>query len=130
MSAQRRNPSGKTSFGTVRPFTVIVCTACAADGDAAVPAELRATIRRSAHGMLVTTGCLLAPGRCTQAVGRVTVAVQPCTVDRRPEGRVRWVGPIDGAGDVRALCRWLERGAWDAPLSTRWDARRHVDSRN
>lgn len=85
-------------------------------------AALGPTVRRCDHGMLVATGCLLGRGVCAPSPTRVTVALQPCTVDRRPQGRVRWLGPIDGAADVAALCRWLERGDWDVPLRTTWDA--------
>ena len=28
--------------------------------------------------------------------------------------------------DVAALCRWLERGDWDVPLRTTWDASRRA----
>ena len=73
--------------------------------------------------MLVTTGCLLERQACAgSAPGGVTVVVQPCGADRRPEGPARWLGPVEGAKEVRAVCRWIERGDWNAPLSVRWDA--------
>ena len=50
--------------GTDRPFTVIVCTACAADHDLSVIDELRPTIRRCPHAMLVSAACMLGPLTC------------------------------------------------------------------
>ncbi|MGO8850289.1 hypothetical protein [Mycobacterium sp.] len=44
--------------GTDRPFTVIVCAACAADHNLSVIDELRPTIRRCPHAMLVSAACL------------------------------------------------------------------------
>lgn len=116
---------------TRRPFTLVVCTACEAYGEPSALDALRATVRRCAHGMLVTTGCLLDATACAGSRTRgVTVVLQPCGVDRRPDGPARWLGPFDGSADVRAVCRWLERGDWDAPLSLPWDTRSHVGSHN
>jgi hypothetical protein len=117
---------------TRNPFTVVVCTACASDAGAAAALDaLKATVRSCPHGMLVTTGCLLGRQACTRsAAGGVTVVLQPCGTDRRPEGSARWLGPVEGATDVRAVCRWIERGDWNAPLSLRWDTRSDVGSHN
>jgi hypothetical protein len=116
---------------TRRPFTVIVCTSCAASAGEDVLQTLGASVRRCANGVLVTTGCLLGATTCGPSrPSGVTVALQPCTIDRRSVGRVRWLGPVDGARDVRALCRWVERGDWDAPLLLTWDARTSVGSSN
>ncbi|MEU0495722.1 hypothetical protein [Mycobacterium sp. NPDC006124] len=114
----------------MNPFTVVVCAVCPSDGSSATLEALRATVRRCPHGMLVTTDCLVGRSRCTgPGADAITVVVQPCGVDRRPEGPVRRLGPV-GPRDVRAVCRWLEAGDWDAPLSTWWDARSHVGSPN
>ncbi|KAA0098018.1 hypothetical protein CIW49_15195 [Mycolicibacterium sp. P1-18] len=114
----------------MNPYTVVVCAACASDGNSATLDALRATVRRSRHGMLVTTGCLWERPACAaSAPGGVTVVVQPCDVDRRPDGPARRLGSV-GPKDVRAVCRWLERGDWDAPLHLWWDARSRVGSHN
>jgi hypothetical protein len=56
--------------GTSRPFTVFLCTSCPAKPEFTVLEELRATIRRCPHGMLVTTACMLGPLACA-AQGQV-----------------------------------------------------------
>ena len=114
----------------MNPFTVIVCTACTPEGRSPTLEALKATVRRCPHGMLVTTDCLVAHQGCAgPGPDAVTVVVQPCGVDRRPDGPVRRVGPVGPQG-IRAVCRWLEAGDWNAPLSTWWDARSHVGSHN
>ena len=114
----------------MNPYTVVVCAACAPDEGSAALDALRATVRRSPHGMLVTTGCMWERHACAEYVpGGVTVVVQPCDVERRPVGPARRLGPV-GVKDVRAVCRWLERGDWDAPLHAWWDSRSHVGSHN
>jgi hypothetical protein len=114
----------------MNPYTVVVCAACAPDGGSAALDALRATVRRSPHGMLVTAGCPWERAACAgPGQGVVTVVVQPCDVDRRPDGPAHRLGPV-GAKDVRAVCRWLERGDWNAPLHVWWDARSHVGSQN
>lgn len=96
-------------------FTLVVCSTCAAEGDAVVLDDLRATVRRCDHGMLVTTGCLLGAEICSAACGHgVTAVLQPCAFDRRPQGVAQWLGPMGDARAVRAVCRWLERGDWVA----------------
>lgn len=126
-----RNDIRRKVATTRNPFTVVVCTACASDGGSAALDALKATVRSCPHGMLVTTGCLLERQACTgSAPGGVTVVLQPCGTDRRPEGPARWLGPVEGAKEVRAVCRWIERGDWNAPLSVRWDTRSHVGSHN
>lgn len=119
---------------TRRPFTLILCTACGDDRGAAALDGVRATIRRCDHGVLVTTGCMLGTKACTSG-GGVTMVLQPCTIDRRPDGPPRWLGAIDGARDVRAVCRWVERGDWDSPPpgcrpSAPWEMNRRVGSPN
>jgi hypothetical protein len=101
--------------GTSRPFTVALCTSCTAGPELAVADELLTTIRRCKHGVLVTTACMLGPLTCAARPNRPgTIAiVQPCSVDRLPIGPACWIGPINDKNDVRALCDWLEQGAWD-----------------
>ncbi|MCV7052999.1 hypothetical protein H7H82_20805 [Mycobacterium heidelbergense] len=105
--------------GTDRPFTVVVCAACAADHDLSVIDELRPTIRRCPHSMLVATACMLGPLTCaSRPTGcGVMAVVQPCTNDRVACGPPHWVGPIIDDGDAAALRDWLELGQWEnAPL--------------
>jgi hypothetical protein len=76
--------------------------------------ELRATIRRCAHGMLVTTACMLGPLACAVRPHGPVVILQPCSVERVPIGSARWIGPINDKADIRALRDWLEQGEWDS----------------
>ena len=99
--------------GTSRPFTVYLCTSCTAKPKLAVLEELRATIRRCAHGMLVTTACMLGPLACAARPHGPIVILQPCSVERVPVGSARWIGPINDKVDIRALRGWLEQGQWD-----------------
>lgn len=100
---------------TDRAFTVIVCSCCAAEPGLSVLQELRESIRRCQHGMLVSAPCLL--GRLTCAArtdGQGTMALlQPCSTDRSPVGPPRWIGPISNFADAEAVRAWLERGDWD-----------------
>ncbi|BBX64700.1 hypothetical protein MSAS_38740 [Mycobacterium saskatchewanense] len=108
--------------GTDRPFTVIVCTACSAEGDLSIIDELRPTIRRCPHGMLVAAACLLGPLTCaSRPTGRGVMAlVQPCTGDRAARGQPHWIGPIADYGQAAALRDWLELGQWEnSPIPTR-----------
>ena len=101
--------------GTSRPFTVALCTSCTAGPELALAEELRATIRRCKHGVLVTTACMLDPLTCAARPHRpgTIVILQPCSVDRVPSGPACWIGPINDKTDVRALVDWLEQGEWD-----------------
>jgi hypothetical protein len=99
--------------GTSRPFTVYLCTSCTAKPKLAVLEELRATIRRCAHGMLVTTACMHGPLACAARPHGPIVILQPCSVERVPIGSARWIGPINDKVDIRALRGWLEQGEWD-----------------
>jgi hypothetical protein len=99
---------------TQRPFTVALCTRCGSGADTSLLEHLRATIRVCHQGILVTTGCLLGDLACASR-GAHTGAVlmlQPCTIERRPLGPARWIGPIDADADVVAVCRWIESGQW------------------
>lgn len=101
--------------GTDRPFTVIVCTACAADDDLSVVDELRPTIRRCPYAMLVSAACMLGPLTCaSRPTGcGVMAVVQPCTNDRVACGPPHWIGPITDNGEAAALRDWLELGQWE-----------------
>jgi hypothetical protein len=92
---------------------VYLCTSCTAKPKLAVLEELRATIRRCAHGMLVTTACMLGPLACAARPHGPMVILQPCSVEHVPIGPARWIGPINDKVDMRALRDWLERGEWD-----------------
>lgn len=106
-------------------FTVVRCGACAGmpsgfdDGAAALPGVdevlvegLRAVVRDSRHGVLVSGGCPLGPGCGSREPGMV-VLVQPCAADRAPTGPVVVAGPVRGTDDVRAVTSWLARGDLD-----------------
>ena len=106
---------------TDRPFTVIVCTACAAEQDLSVIDELRPTIRRCPRAMLVAAACMLGPLTCaSRPTGCGVMAVlQPCTTDRVACGPPQWIGPITDDGDTAILRDWLELGQWETtPLPT------------
>jgi hypothetical protein len=111
-------------------FTLVLCRAegctgaqCGERGP--VDEALSDATRRSRHGVLVVTGCLMgpllcracgpsapaAPGRGTH--GRVAV-VQPCHASRQPSGPAVLVGPIRDSSDADELCRWLHDGTLTA----------------
>jgi hypothetical protein len=96
-------------------FTVIVCSCCTTEPGLSVLQELRNSIRRCQHGVLVSAPCLLGKLLCaarTDGPGTM-VLLQPCSTDRSPLGPPRWVGPISSPTDAEALRTWLERGGWD-----------------
>ncbi len=106
---------------TDRPFTVIVCAACATEHNLSVIDELRPAIRRCPHAMLVSAECLLGPLSCaSRPTGYGVMAVlQPCTKDRVACGPPHWIGPITNKFDAAVLRDWLELGQWETtPLST------------
>jgi len=111
-------------------FTLVLCRAegcagaqCGERGP--VERALSDATRRSEHGVLVVTGCLMgqllcracgpsapaAPGRVVPGRGAV---VQPCHTSRQPSGPAVLVGPIRDSADADELCRWLHRGALTA----------------
>lgn len=113
-------PASRQATG--RPFTVAVCASCVGEPEFDVLAELRATIRRCPHAVLATTGCLRGPLSCqANRHGRgVMIIVQPCTVDRTPDGPTLWIGPICNRTDLRTVRRWIEDGRWDLRTLPDW----------
>jgi hypothetical protein len=110
---------GSPHRATDRPFTVIVCTACAAERDLSIIEELRPAIRRCPRAMLVSAACMLGPLACASrpAGYGVMALLQPCTNDRVASGPPQWIGPIADNCDAAALRDWVERGEWEnAPL--------------
>lgn len=105
-------PAGRA---TDRPFTLVVCTACAADRGLSVIDELRPTIRRCPRAVLVAAACMLGPLTCaSRPTGCGVIAlVQPCTNDREPNGPPRWIGPITDKREAARLRQWLEQGQWE-----------------
>ncbi|OBI44205.1 hypothetical protein [Mycobacterium colombiense] len=100
--------------GTDRPFTVIVCAACAVGHELSMIDELRPTIRRCPHSMLVSASCMLGPLTCaSRPTGGVMAVVQPCTSDRLACGAAHWLGPIADSAAAAELRDWLERGQWE-----------------
>lgn len=104
---------------TERPLTVVVCTACATDRDLSMVDELRPTIQRCAHAILVAAPCMLGPLTCASRPSGVMAAVQPCTKDRMACGPTHWIGPVTDSDDSAALRDWLELGQWEnTPMPT------------
>jgi hypothetical protein len=118
--------------GTDRPFTVIVCAVCAAGDDLSVIEELRPTIRRCPHAMLVSAACMLGPLTCaSRPTGcGVMALVQPCTNDRVACGPPHWIGPITDNGQAAALRDWLELGQWENTPVPRHLSRHQFWTRN
>jgi hypothetical protein len=100
---------------TRTPFTVALCTRCTSEDELTVLAALKAAVRGCQHGVLIVTECLL--GRFTCASNRdrrgVVVMLQPCTIDRRPQGLAHWIGPINDRQDMSTISSWISRGGWD-----------------
>lgn len=79
--------------------------------------RLRAAIRRTRDGVLLSTACLLDRSPCTLAhtwpAPGLRVAIRPHpsggTADRTGRPPIV-VGPVHGPEDLDTLCRWLEEG--------------------
>ncbi|HEX4291377.1 MAG TPA: hypothetical protein VH021_20805 [Trebonia sp.] len=62
-------------------------------------------------------GCVLRGPRCLAAPGHDSGAyllVQPCDLDRKPQGVAIGVGPVLSDADVDAVAEWLAGGSLDA----------------
>lgn len=102
---------------TSREFTVALCSACRSPLGRVLLEELRAIVRRSDHGILVKTGCLLGEFSCrirTKDDPGPVLMVQPGAIERLASGTATWIGPISSADDLRFVCAWLERGQWES----------------
>jgi hypothetical protein len=103
-------------------FTAVVCRSAACGrGDSGTVAEelfaaLRDTVRRTRHGVLVSSGCLIGPSACRTRAPAPFVLVQPCDPERRPRGSAVHVGPLRTRADVETLVTWLRDGRLDAGL--------------
>jgi hypothetical protein len=103
-------------------FTAVLCTApgCGPGDEATVAGRLvdalRAVVRESGHGVLVSTGCLLGRSACALRATSPVVVVQPCDAERRPTAGAVRVGPLRTAADVDVLGSWLRAGRLDPHL--------------
>jgi hypothetical protein len=101
-------------------FTVVVCQADRCCNELALMPALRAAVRASAHGVLISSGCTVGTLTCRpRAVGPV-VLVQPCDLDRRPVGAAVHVGPLQTRSDVADLVSWLRAGDLDVGALPWW----------
>ncbi|MDT0353896.1 hypothetical protein [Pseudonocardia charpentierae] len=98
--------------------TVVLCTAsaCRSELHAPLMSALRAAVRSSTHGMLVTTGCRLGPLACHTREHGPLLMVQPCDQHRQPIGCAVLVGPLRSEPDVAAVEAWLRGGRYDLAL--------------
>lgn len=101
---------------TKRPFTLVLCAACDSPLGPVVLDQLRTTVRRTRHGVLVTTGCPLGEYTCLarSGSGGAILSFQPCSTSRVALGPARWIGPIDNLDDLHAFCSWVEQGRWES----------------
>jgi hypothetical protein len=98
-------------------FNAVVCQS----GPCAGPAgpllhQLRAATRRCPHGVLISTGCLLRASRCQRWPAHDSGAylfVQPCDLDRQPQGMAIGIGPVLTDADAAAVAEWLVDGSLD-----------------
>lgn len=103
-------------------FTAVLCTAPGCGpGDAATVsghllATLRAVVRGSRHGLLVSAGCVVGSTACGLRPTAPMVLVQPCDAARHPVGPALRVGPLRTRADVDALGAWLRVGELDLAL--------------
>jgi hypothetical protein len=115
-SAKKNLVETQSHRATTRPFTLVLCQTCRSPLGSAVLERLRATVRRTHHGVLVTAGCLL--GECTclarhQGDGAVLI-LQPCSTDRVAQGPATWIGAIGNLKELQIVCAWVERGHWES----------------
>ena len=109
--------SGRARRGRPVPegFTAAMCRArggCGEAGDSVVE-PLRAAVRKSTHGVLISTGCLAGHLHCPHHEGNrvsregIRVVVQPCARDRTPLGTALSFGPLTEAAHAEDLAAWL-----------------------
>jgi hypothetical protein len=91
-----------------RAFTIVVCDDGAGTNSFSVADALRATIRRSAHGMMIIGDSTGAPF--------TSLLFQQCSRDRVSTAPTLWIGPVNGEADAAAVRAWIEGGIWDAGL--------------
>lgn len=99
-------------------FTAAVCRTeggCGA-ADGRVLEALRAAIRQTPYGVLVTTGRLGRHLHCPHHEGNLVpraghrVVVQPCSRDRAPLGPALAFGPLTDPAQAEDLAEWLVEG--------------------
>ncbi|RZT86962.1 hypothetical protein EV383_3867 [Pseudonocardia sediminis] len=128
---QDRGPAG---------FTVVRCGGCAdfpdgfTEGAAELPGVdevlvegLRALVRDSRHGVLVTAACPFGMHLCAEREIGMMLLVQPCDERRDPSSPVLPVGPIRSTSDVQEVTRWLVGRSFDPyllPMHLRGPGRR------
>lgn len=79
---------------------------------------LRAVVRDSPHGMLVTAGCRLGQNVCAARRPGLMLLVQTCVADRsRATSPVVAVGPVRSTLDVRVVTGWLQGGGAPDPMA-------------
>jgi 2-keto-3-deoxy-6-phosphogluconate aldolase len=100
------------------PFNAVLCRSGPCAGAAGQLLErLRAATRRCPQGVLISAGCVLRAPRCLAAPGHDSGAyllVQPCDLDRKPQGVAIGVGPVLSDADADAVAEWLAGGTLDA----------------
>lgn len=122
MAARRPVGRNRDQPGRAAPaaagYTAVLCVAggCAGPAAGTVLDGLRAAVRASRGGVLVSAGCTLGPVACRLRPAAPLVVVQPCDARREPCGPPLRVGPLRGAADVAALATWLRAGALDVGL--------------
>ena len=101
-----------------QPFNAVVCRAGPCAGAAApLLRHLGAATRRCPPGVLISAGCVLRASRCLRAPGHDSGAyalVQPCDLDRQPQGTAIGIGPVLSDADAAAVADWLAGGSLDA----------------
>jgi hypothetical protein len=111
----------RTPMTSCSGYTALLCVApgCGADDAGTVGpqlvAALRATVRGSEQGVLVSAGCPFG-GACGPRAVAPVVVVQPCDAGRRPTSCALTVGPLRTAADVEVVTAWLRAGDLDARL--------------
>ena len=105
---------------TADGFTVVVCQADRCCSELALMPALRAAVRASAHGVLISSGCTVGPLTCRSRVAGPVVLVQPCDLQRRPVGPAVQVGPLQTRSDVADLVSWLRTGDHEVAALPWW----------